>query len=203
MAVGDFSSGRVNHDALTPWVKIWVFLDSSISSSFSLVVALPAEEIEKKKLFFFVKRRSLNLTPGMFFSSLTNFQLPLDSALAPFPVICLRFVVVRHHFYKLPGQRRVLRRIQHKNRRREEIKQKKKKRKRRREEIIQKKKKRRRRRRREEEEEEEENLTVGFVAECHWKGRIKKLTWVFLIRKSAEALFCCSSCSILCSMTVN
>jgi hypothetical protein len=84
---------------LTPWVKICGFLVSSISSSFSLVVALPAKTQKKG---FQLKNVSLE-HHQLIHQSLTNFQLPLDPSFASFPVICLCLIVVRHDLDELPG----------------------------------------------------------------------------------------------------
>lgn len=48
------------------------------------------------------------LTSGVFPASLTDFQLPLDAALAALPVVRLGGVVFRHHLHELARQRGVL-----------------------------------------------------------------------------------------------
>lgn len=98
---------------LTPEAKMAGFPLSSMSSNSSLVVVLPAASrghTERSPSQGVPQQPcpASQLRAPSPALSLTDLQLPLDTALAALPVVRLGRVVLGHDFHKLPGQRGVL-----------------------------------------------------------------------------------------------
>lgn len=102
---------------VTPCVKTAELPCSSISSSSSFVVALPAARVKSRALATIVRgaMESRGCCPICDHASppkkkvqLTNFQLSLYSSFAPLSVVSLGPIVLGHHLDELTRQRRVL-----------------------------------------------------------------------------------------------